>query len=250
MADAGAPSKTQPPPPEGQSASPAKQVAKADADGQGRKHKPQVLVRGQSVLTFNNVYAAAGDTFVEPDTVFAQDLSRHRMFEEGRADLLRTSSEDFASLGYGIALYFQFLHMLVNCFVMVFVVTLPVLIFCLSGRALSARGNNFGYLAQTTLGNIGSGLDCADNSSLVQQLVAEALNLSITGDDGNSNSSADCVERVGFWFGWPLALSDVMFIVATLDSLSSLGILLLSFQLYARLAACVRASVSFRHPKR
>ena len=209
----------------------------------------KVMQRGQSVLNFNNMYRDAGDAFVEPDVEFASELSRHRMFEEGRADPCCTSTEDFSSLGYGLALYFQFLKMLIGCFLMVGVLTLPILIFCSSGEALEENFDSGGALVRTTLGNIGSGVDCADNSTLVQHLVSVALG-SASGSGTSTPAAAEpeseCVGRVGFWFDIPVALSDVMFVVSSLDALASLAVLLCSFQFIVKLAA-FRQEVDRQH---
>ena len=191
--------------------------------------------------------------YVDPDPVFAQELSKHRMFEDGRADLCRASTEDFSSLGYGLALYFQFLKMLIGCFVLVFVLTLPLLVFCLSGDALGESFDSGGLLTRTTLGNVASGIDCDDNSSLVNLLLDSAMSsngTSANDNGGNGTDDTECDERVGYFFGFSLAMSDVMFLVAALDAVSSLVILLSSFQFHVRLAsfrkqvrACVRACV-------
>jgi len=197
------------------------------------------MQRGQSVLNFNTSYSGPGDAYVPPDVEFAKELSKQRMFEEGEADLCSTSTADFTSLGYGIVMYFQFLKMLILCFMLAFLVTLPTLIFCVSGTALT---DNFeaGVLGLTTIGNIGSGLDCAANSSSVSLLMSEA-----TGD-GYVSTDDLCADRVGFFFNIEMALSDVMFFVSSLDVVASLVVLLCAFQFHVRLSE-LKADVDRHH---
>lgn len=90
-----------------------------------------------------------------PVVAEAEDHRRGRLYGEGLANTLRTTITDSESLSLGMKLYFQFLKSMSAGFLLIFLLSIPLLAFAYYGDGLMVDNQDELGLYKYVLGNIG-----------------------------------------------------------------------------------------------